>query len=220
MAIEFYVGSGSQYAWRVWLALEHKQIPYELKLLSFSAGDTKKAAFLALNPRGKVPVVVDDGFVLYESAAILEYLEDQYPSTSTRAHLFPKDIKPRARARRQIREVDEYLGHAVETLAQQVLFTEASQRNSEVMQQAMTTFGRELLFFEGIIRGPFIDTDVSAVDFTLYPYIALARRYPRFVPELNIEALIGPTVRAWMTQVESLPYFERTVPPHWKQKQS
>lgn len=218
MAIEFYVGSGSPYAWRVWLALEHKQIPYELKLLSFSAGETKKTAFLALNPRGRVPVLVDSGFALYESAAILEYLEDQYPSTSTRAHLFPKDIKPRALARRQIREIDEYLGHAVETLVEQVLFTEAPRRNSEIMQQSMTTFGKELQFFEGLIRGPFIDTEVSAVDFTLYPYIALARRYPRFAPELNIDALIGPTVRAWMTQMEALPYFERTVPPHWKQQ--
>lgn len=218
MAIEFYVGSGSQYAWRVWLALEHKQIPYELKMLSFSAGDTKKPAFLALNPRGKVPVLVDSGFELYESAAILEYLEDQYPVTSTRAHLFPQDIKPRAIARRQIREIDEYLGHAVETLAEQVLFTEAPRRNSEVMQQAVKALGKELQFFEGLIRGPFIDTEASAVDFTLYPYIALARRYPRFVPALNIDELIGPTVRAWMTQVESLPYFERTIPPHWKQK--
>ena len=37
--ITFYYGSGSPYAWRVWLALEHKQLAYELKTISFSAGD-------------------------------------------------------------------------------------------------------------------------------------------------------------------------------------
>ena len=39
MALTFYYGSGSPYGWRVWLALEHKQITYELKTMSFSAGD-------------------------------------------------------------------------------------------------------------------------------------------------------------------------------------
>ena len=53
MALDFYYGSGSPYAWRVWLALEHKQVPYELKLMSFDAGDLEKPAFLAINQRHK-----------------------------------------------------------------------------------------------------------------------------------------------------------------------
>ena len=59
--------------------LEHKGMPYELKSISFDAGDFKKPDFLALNPRHRVPVIVDDGFALYESAAIVEYLEDKQP---------------------------------------------------------------------------------------------------------------------------------------------
>ena len=55
------------------LALEHKALPYERKVLSFSAGDTRKPEFLALNPRHRVPVMVDGDFVLYESNAIVEY---------------------------------------------------------------------------------------------------------------------------------------------------
>src|SRR4029079_9791036 len=42
MAIVLYYGSGSPFAWRVQLALEHKSLPYERKVLSFSAGDTRK----------------------------------------------------------------------------------------------------------------------------------------------------------------------------------
>src|SRR5262245_45691355 len=51
MALTFYYASGSPYAWRVWLALEHKRIGYELKTLSFSAGDLRKPEFSAINPR-------------------------------------------------------------------------------------------------------------------------------------------------------------------------
>ena len=66
----FYYGSGSPYAWKVWLALEHKQLEYDLKLLSFDRGETRAPEFRALNPRGKVPTLVDDGLVLWESSAI------------------------------------------------------------------------------------------------------------------------------------------------------
>ena len=44
MSLTFYYGSGSPYAWKVWLVLEHKAIPYEFRLLSFDGGDTKTPA--------------------------------------------------------------------------------------------------------------------------------------------------------------------------------
>src|SRR5262249_4157483 len=76
MALTFYYGSGSPFAWRVWLALEHKHIPYTFKRMQFDNGDLHTPEYLAINPRHKVPAIVDDGFALYESAAIVEYLED------------------------------------------------------------------------------------------------------------------------------------------------
>src|SRR5215813_10838125 len=101
MALTFYYGSGSPYAWKVWLALEHKAIPYELKVLSFDKGDTKAPAFRAVNPRGKVPTIVDDGFALWESGVIMEYLEEKYPQKP----LLPKDAKARATVRRLATEI-------------------------------------------------------------------------------------------------------------------
>ena len=91
MAITLYYGSGSPYAWRVQLALEHKALPYERKMLSFADKDTRKPEFLALNPRHRVPTITDGDFTLYESNAIVEYLDDAYPAQGR--PLFPGDAK-------------------------------------------------------------------------------------------------------------------------------
>jgi glutathione S-transferase len=106
----------------VQLALEHKALPYERKVLSFSAGDTRKPEFLALNPRHRVPVLVDGDFVLYEPNAIVEYLDEAYPATG--APLFPGDVRTRALVRRLIMEVDGYFDDAIDPLT-----TQASPRN-------------------------------------------------------------------------------------------
>ena len=97
LALTFYYGAGSPYAWRVWFALEHKAIPYDRKVLSFADGDLKKPEFVAVNPRGKVPAIVDGDMHLYESAAIVEYLEDVHPDSGNR--LFPGAVRDRALVR-------------------------------------------------------------------------------------------------------------------------
>ena len=81
MSLVFYYGSGSPFAWRVWLALEHKGIAYEAKRLSFDKGETKTPEFRAINPRGKVPVIVHDGKPVRESLVILDYLEEVWPAS-------------------------------------------------------------------------------------------------------------------------------------------
>jgi len=75
MAIEIFWGSGSPFSWRVLLALAVKNIPYESKLVEFSKGMHKSPEYLKINPRSKVPALRDGEFTLYESLAILQYLE-------------------------------------------------------------------------------------------------------------------------------------------------
>ena len=79
MALELYCGSGSPFAWRVMLTLEVKVPAYHSTLLEFSKDDHKAAGFLKLNPRGKVPLLKDDDFILNESLAIMAYLDKKYP---------------------------------------------------------------------------------------------------------------------------------------------
>lgn len=102
MPIVFFYGSGSPYAWKVWLALEHKRLSYELRVLSFQAGDMRKPDFLRINPRGKVPALLDGNEALFESSAIVEHLDDAYPADP----LWPGGLAARAYARRIAAEAD------------------------------------------------------------------------------------------------------------------
>ena len=215
MALTFYYGSGSPYAWRVWLALEHKGIAYEMKTVSFSAGDLAKPEYVALNPRSKVPTITDGDFSLYESAAILEYLEEQY---STGKVLFPGSVRQRATIRRLVREADEYLAHALERLVDHVLFTNREKWNLQEIAAGREAFLKELDTFESYLHGDWFGGELSAADFTLYPIIALCVRMEKKKTDLNITGSIGPKIAAWMKRIEALPYYDKTYPPHWKAK--
>jgi glutathione S-transferase len=213
MSITLHYASGSPYAWRVWLALEHKQLPYRLATLSFSAGDLKKPAFLALNPRHKVPVLQDDDFAIYESAAILDYLEEAYPARP----LLPRDVRARATARRMIREIDEYLARALEVLVDEILFTPTEKHDAARIERGRDAFTDELAVFEDMLPGDWFAGDAGAVDYALYPIVALALRMQLRVPSLGIDRALGPKLTAWQARFEALPVFAATYPPHWKQ---
>ena len=214
MSIEFYYASGSPYAWRAWFGLEHKHLAYDLRMMSFSAGDLKKPGYLMLNPRAKVPALNDDGYVLYESAAILEYLDDAYPASGYR--LFPGDARQRGVTRRLVREADEYLAHAMEGLGDEILFKPAGQWDAQAISRARAAFVGEIVHLQGALRGDFFSGEPGAADFTIYPMLALALRMQTKRPDLDIRSALGPTLDAWMKRLEALPVYEKTYPPHWR----
>jgi glutathione S-transferase len=214
LALTFYYGAGSPYAWRVWLALEHKAIPYERKVLSFSAGDLKKPEYLAINPRGKVPAVVDGGFTLYESAAIVEYLEDAYPDYGKR--LFPGSVRDRALVRRLVCEAENYFVPPMNRLVQRVLFTRQEEWDAARIAAACDEVGAELERWAGALHGDYLAGPLSAADFALYPLIALALRCEKRKPDLALRERIPARVSAWMQGVEILPFYPKTWPAHWQ----
>ncbi len=71
-------GSKRSSAFRcIWL-MEELGVPYEVKILDMAKGENKTPEYLKLNPNGKIPTLVDDGFVLWESMAINYYLLEKY----------------------------------------------------------------------------------------------------------------------------------------------
>ena len=79
---------------KVSIALEELGLPYQLRVVDLAAGEQKRAEFLALNPNGRIPVIVDHAAgdcVVFESGAILVYLAEKT------GQLMPSDAKGRSR---------------------------------------------------------------------------------------------------------------------------
>jgi glutathione S-transferase len=214
MALTFYFGSGSPFAWKVWLVLEHKGIAYTAKRLSFDNDDTKSPDFLKVNPRGRVPAIMDEGFALYESSAICEYLEEKYPQKP----LLPKDARDRATIRRLIAEADHYLYAAAMDLMDKVLYVAPAERDRKQIDDAKTKFREELVYWREHLRRDFFAGSLSLADFATYPYMRMPVRVEERVAGLGFKREELPAnIAAWMKRIEALPYFERTLPPHWRE---
>jgi glutathione S-transferase len=212
--IVLYYGSGSPFAWRVQLALEHKALPFERKVLSFKAGDTRQPEFVALNPRHRVPVIVDGGFVLYESNAIVEYLDEAYPGRGE--PLFPGDARQRALVRRLIAEADNYFDKAVDPVLDQAFAKQPEERDATALRAAQEVLREECALFSSYLRGDFLAGPLSAADFALFPLVAFLDRCATKLPGFDPQSVMTPELAAWKRRIESLPYFDSTYPPHWR----
>lgn len=213
MPLTFYYMSGSQYSWRVWLALEYRGAQYMLKRLSYDAGDLSLPGFVSLNPRRKVPVIQDGDFSLYESAAIVEYLDDSYHPGP---RLFSTDARARAQQRRMIREIDQYFAGALDWLVRLVLLTQRKKWSESEIQEAQKQLKGELQHWEQSFSVEYLCGDLSAVDFSLFPLVALLRRMNSRRPDTWSEEMIGPKFAAWLDRMEKLDVVQKTWPPHWR----
>jgi len=212
MAVTLCYMSGSPYAWRAWLALVHKGIGFTLRRMSYDAGDFKSEEFLKLTPRKRVPVLIDDDFVLYESAAIVDYVEERWPQPS----LFSADLHQRAIERRLIREVDQYFADCLERLVAAVLFTPEEKRQPARIAKICSDLKDEYALWETVIAGDYLSGALSAADYALYPLSALIERMASRNPTLIRSDLPGSKIAAWMRRMQALPTVQKTWPPHWK----
>ena len=211
MALTFYCGSGSPYAWRVWLTLEHKQIPYELKMLSFDRHETRTPEFLAINPRGRVPAILHDGFRLWESLAILEYLEERFPQPP----LLAGDAKARATTRRLMIEADGDLNAASRRMFEATLFAREPVAPA-TLAEAQDGMVEQLERLAAELGGDYFVGALSLADFALYPHVRLQRRIDERQPGKGIGDRLPAKLIPWMKRIEALPYYAKTIPPHWK----
>jgi len=215
MTLDFYHGHGSPYGWRVFLALEAKKIPYKLNILSFSAGDTRKPEFVALNPRHVVPTIVDEGFAAWESVPVLEYLDERFPQAPK---LYPGDARERLRIRRLIREAEEHLDRqAIDKITDEFFGKEGAAPDLEKVESSRRKLAEELPLFADELRGDFFGgKEICALDLVLYPMIGYLKRITFRKPDSRLTELIPPKLAAWATRMEALPYFDKTYPEHWR----
>jgi glutathione S-transferase len=217
MALTFYHGHGSPYSWRVWLALEHLQVPYELKLLSFANKDTTKPEFVAINPRHKVPTLVDDGFVMWESIPVLEYLDEQF-GVDGPARLYAGTPADRGRTRRLVAEICEYLTvEGIDIITDQYFAGGDTQPDLEKVAKGREQIAKELRYLEGELKGPFFGGDApSAVDIVLAPALGYVNRIQFRKPDSRVAEVVPEAIKQWHQRFTALPYYDKTFPPHWR----
>ena len=98
--LTLYIGNKNYSSWsmRPWVLMKQANIPFEERKIRFDAFDaasTFKKEALQVNPAGRVPVLVDDGFAIWDTLAIAETLAEKFPEKN----LWPRDARARARAR-------------------------------------------------------------------------------------------------------------------------
>jgi glutathione S-transferase len=219
MAIEVFWASGSPFAWRVLLALEVKGLRYAGKLLEFSSGDLRKPEYLAINPRGQVPALRDGEVVVYESLAILAYLDRAYPEPP----LFGRSAAESARVWQAAVECVVYLDGVADRFILPLYFGRTAEKGDEV-RAALAPIAAELGRLEASLQGrPYLALDaLSAADLVVYPMVrSLLRAADKPAAaafDHGITPLSGryPRLAAWMGRIEGLPGFDRTFPPHWR----
>ncbi|MEZ5704620.1 MAG: glutathione S-transferase family protein [Burkholderiaceae bacterium] len=111
MALKLYIGNKNYSSWsmRPWVLLKQAGIPFEevmLRFDSFGADSKFKKSLQGVNPVGKVPVLEDDGFTVWDTLAIAEYLAERFPEKA----LWPTDAQARARARSVCAELHSGFG--------------------------------------------------------------------------------------------------------------
>ena len=111
MALQLYIGNKNYSSWsmRPWVLMTQAGIPFEeimVRFDSFENNSAFKKSLRGISPVGKVPVLVDDGFAVWDTLAIAEYLAERFPEKQ----LWPADPKARARARSVCAEMHSGFG--------------------------------------------------------------------------------------------------------------
>jgi glutathione S-transferase len=223
-ALHLYWGLGSQYCWRVRLALEHKAVPYESHCVLMDQQEHQSPHMLKLNPRGRVPVLKNGDYVVFESVAVLYYLDLKFPARP----IFGHDPEEAGVIMRVIDEYRTYSEPSLVKITQAVAEGTVPKRVDE-LTDAMHVVAREARTIEGrLSKADWIVGDAySAADMVVYPAIyalrlALGDRAAielaaRFLPmETNY-----PALARWMTRIQALPGYARTCPTeeqHQKEK--
>lgn len=188
------IGTKNYSSWslRPWLALRVAGIPFDEVLIRLRQPQTREQ-ILAHSPAGKVPILKDGDFTVWESLAILEYLADRFPG----ANLWPSDRQARAAARAVSTEM--HAGFA--PLRQQLPMDIRSRLPLEADEAARTDIARILDIWRDCrsrygAGGRFLFGPFSAADAMFAPVVTRFRTYG---------VSLDPVARAYSEAVLALP---------------
>jgi glutathione S-transferase len=192
--IKLYDSAFSPFARKVRMALEYKELPFEAVDGLLKANH---ATLKAANGRVEVPVLVDGGIVVVNSADIVAYLDDRYPEKP----VYPDDPAARVHARAWERAADSFVdpilinisywkwAERTDTMPEGLL--DAARADLRIVYEALNSELAEREF----VSGPF-----SIADIALFPHLASARAM-----EVQYSAQEHPHVARWFKRMRALP---------------
>ncbi len=205
MKLYFHPMSGNSR--RVLLVAEQHDIPLERVVVDLPKGEQRGAPHLALNPTGRVPVLDDHGFVLWESRAIMQYLCDKTPGQT----LLPNDARGRAEVKRWLFWCAAHMAPANTILVFENFVKSVTGRGSPdpvEVARGLKLFGENVAILDAhLANKTWVAQDrLTLADFSLAAGFALAG--PARLP-------IGDyaNLRAWLWRVQELDAWKRTAPP-------
>jgi glutathione S-transferase len=206
--MQLYIGNKNYSSWsmRPWVAMRQFGIPFEEAMVRFDGFDADsrfKQVLARLSPVGRVPLLVDEGFVVWDTLAIAEYLAEKFPQHA----LWPRDTQARARARSLCAEMHSGFGALrsacpmnvearLPEIGQRILAEQQAVRADLSRLAAMWT---EALAASG---GPFLFGEFSLADAYFAPVASRVRTYALPLPPeaaaWAARVLAAPGVAAWV----------------------
>ncbi len=181
--------SGNAYKVRLMLALLGKD--YEGRPVKLAAGEQKTAEFLAMNPLGQVPVLVDGDTVIRDSHAILVYLAKQFGGV----RWWPDDAVSLA-------NIAAWLSTSANEVANGLARLRVHHKFGLpidlVATQAMAIKVLDILETQLGDKDYLLGSNISIADLAMYPYAALA-------PEARLDLSRHTNVLAWFKRIRTLP---------------
>jgi glutathione S-transferase len=195
MSITLYDASPSANSDRVKIVLHEKGLAYQRVTLDLAKKEQKRAEFLKLNPYGKVPVINDNGKVLFESCIINEYLDEQYPQPA----LMPKDPYLRARGRVLVDYGLRYMHEPYWALRGEMLKKE-SERDQTIIGETRRNLRELMRYLEDALGdNPYFLGELSLTD------IDLLARFFRFEDYGALPDPSLPRLNAWLQKMKQRP---------------
>lgn len=191
----------STFTRRVLIALAEKNIPHELVLVDMTKKMHKDPAYLAINPYGRVPTLEEDGFLLYESTAILNYLEATHPQPA----LVPADVRGRALVDMHMKLCDLQMSRQTGSIIFPKRFLPKERWDAAAMAQAKGEIEKHLEIVERQLAGReyLVGDRYSLADVTYTPFL-------QFLPLMEIAP--PPAVAAWTARLLDRPSARASAP--------
>jgi len=212
--------SGCPNAWCVMLAMEIKGLAYESQRFMSTTRDDKTSKYQALDPRSKVPVLKDGNTTIYESIAILAYLEHKHPEVP----LFGTSHQQTGIIWQRVFEIVNNFRDPLDKGITKPLFEGRAVDEAETIQFVVRETHEVLQWVDNILLyAPYLAGKMlSAADVIYMPFVqSLLRAASREdAAPLNLDILpidkTYPNIAAWLKRIEEIPGYEKTYPPHWR----